>query len=92
MRDLDGKIIVYIGQPWTNPEGTLVGSTNDSLLISVPSIPSGIVTSKEKKGFAISHVSYEEYKKLRETLSGVLKKEKKYREEKYNRFDILDFE
>lgn len=92
MKDLNGNIIVYIGQPWVNPEGVLVGSTNDSLLISVPSIPSGIVTSKEKNGFIVSNISYKEFKKARETISGILGKEKIYEEKEYDRFDIMDFD
>lgn len=92
MRDHNGNIVVYIGQPWVNPEGVLAGSTSDSLLINVPSIPSGIVTSIEKEGFAVSCIPYEGFKKARETISGLLKKEKDYREEEYDKFEIMDFD
>lgn len=85
MRDHDGNIVVYIGQPWCHPEGILVGVKYDGLVIQTSQTKQACV---DKKGFAIAHITYEEFKKWRENSPGTPKQEKK----QINRFEIMDFE
>lgn len=89
MKDFNGNIIVYLGQPWVNPEGELVAYSDSIFSIATPN--DGIVDI-EKNGFIVSNISYKEFKKARETISGILGKEKIYEEKEYDRFDIMDFD
>ncbi len=85
MRDHNGNVVVYIGQPWCNPEGTLTGSSSERLVIQISLTENAFV---DRKGFVIANITYKEYKKWRENYHGVPKK----KEESFNRFEIMDLE
>ncbi len=85
MRDNDGNVVVYIGQPWCNPVGTLVGEHNGKLIVQVGSRTKKTVN---REGFTIAHITYEEYKKWKEDYHGVPKK----KVVPIDRFEMMDFE
>lgn len=85
MKDHDGNVLVYIGQPWCDPEGVLVGVKYDGLIIQTSQTEQILV---DIKGFTISHITYEEFKKWKENFPGTPKQEKK----QIDRFEIMDFE
>ena len=92
MRDHDGNIVVYIGQPWCNPKGTLIGEKGDGLIIEtiVPARPGERVVEVrvDKQGYSVAIIDYEKYKEWKEDFTGVPKK----KEEPFNRFEIMDLE
>ena len=84
MIDHNGNVVVYIGQPWCNPEGTLVEEYSGRFVIQVGDEKA--IVSKE--GYCIATISYEVFKLRKEGYHDVPKE----KEELFDRFEIMDFE
>lgn len=89
MMDSDGNVVVYIGQPWNNPKGTLVEERGDNLIIDRHD---SVRSNVSKAGFLVSHMPYEKYAEWKKDFSGLPKEIKEVPDEPFERFDIMDFD
>lgn len=98
MKNSDGEILVYIGQPWIEPKGTLYCEEENSLVIRLAPIVKEKYVRVSKKGFYIVPLmNYSQYSEWRKTVSGlppmdIFEEVPEKEQTEFSRFELMDIE
>ena len=87
MKNENGEIVVYIGQPWYDPDGTLMRKEGKNLIIKGP----GGVRKIPAQGFFVHPtISYQQYLEWKESSKGPLPEPSP--QEDLDRFEMMEFD